>query len=65
MIYKLDDGTYVISSRQVWVPGCFENERTAKYAFRFKDEQLSELQKEKNKTTGIITFEDLQKLKKG
>lgn len=64
MIYKTDDGTYVISSNQVWIPGCFEDERTAKYAFKFTDSQLQKLQDEKNKTTHIITFTDLQKLRR-
>jgi len=64
MIYKTDNGTYVASSSQVWIPGCFEDERTAKYAFKFTDEQLQNLQNEKNKTTHIITFTDLQKLRR-
>ena len=62
MIYKTDDGSYIASSNHVWVPGCFEDERTAKYAFKFTNEQLQKLQDEKNKTTHIITFKDLQDL---
>ena len=63
MIYKVENG-YVASSNGVWIPGCFECERTAKYAFKFNDEHLQRLQDEKNKTTKIITFDDLQRLRK-
>ncbi len=60
-IYKVDDG-YVISSYQVWRPGCYESERAAKYAFRFDDDSLRKLQNKKNPR--CITFEDLQQLKR-
>lgn len=62
MIYKTDDGAFVISSHQVWLPGCFESERAAKYAFRFSNEELQELQNaacEKHPKR-VITFNDLQ-----
>ena len=39
MIHKVEDH-YVISSRQVWLPGAYDTERAAKYAFRFPDEIL-------------------------
>ena len=64
MIYKTDDGSYVISSGGMWLSGAYEDERAAKYAFRFNDADLRNLQEEKNKTTSIITFKDLQELKK-
>lgn len=64
MIYKTDDGSSVISSSGTWLAGAYENERTAKYAFRFNDADLHKLQQEKNKTTKIITFVDLQELRK-
>ena len=64
MIYKTDDGSYVISSGGMWLSGAYEDERTAKYAFRFSDADLLNLQNEKNKTTSIITFNDLQNLRK-
>ena len=64
MIYKTYDGSYVISSGGTWLSGAYEDERTAKYAFRFNDADLHKLQEEKNKTTTIITFVDLQELRK-
>lgn len=64
MIYKVDDGGFVASSSGVWIPGSYEDERAAKYAFKFTDEQLQKLQDKKNKTTHVITFEDLQSLRK-
>lgn len=57
-IYKVDDG-YVISSHDVWMPGVYSTERAAKYAFRFSDKVLYELQESVN-PDGIITFEMLQ-----
>ena len=52
-------GEYTISSHGVWRPGVYASEIAAIYAFKFKDSDLSELQKEK----GIITLEDLKLLK--
>jgi hypothetical protein len=67
-IYKTDFGDYVISSRQVWMPGTYEDERTAKYAFKFRDEELREIHdsKEKNEAGLLqpITFKDLQEYRK-
>ena len=63
MIYKLEDGTYVISSHQVWMPGVYDTERTANYAFKFSDEELHSLGKDENGGWKLITFEDLQELK--
>lgn len=64
MIYKHKDGTCTASSSQCYIPGLYDDERTAKYAFKFSNEQLEALQEEKNKTDGVITFKDLQELKK-
>lgn len=63
MIYKIKDGKYIASSNGIYIPGCFEDERTAKYAFRFNHEDLQKLQDEKNNTNCIITFNDLKNLK--
>lgn len=62
-IYKTDDGAYVISSRHQWLPGAYDSERTAKYAFRFPDEVLRKLTyKICNPNTGkTITMDDLRK----
>jgi len=63
MIHKLNDG-FVISSHGVWLPGVYESKRAARYAFRFMGKELEGLQSEKNKTTSIITFEDLKNIRK-
>lgn len=65
MIHQGDDGTCVAASGGVWIPGCFEDQRTARYAFRFTDAVLQRLQDRKNAeqpdgTGGVITFTDLQ-----
>lgn len=58
--------SYLISSRQVWLPGVYDSHRAARYAFRFPDEVLQALQdevneKEEDYTKRVITFEMLQK----
>ena len=40
MIRELESGSYVISSRQAWLPGVYDSERTARFAFRFPDATL-------------------------
>lgn len=64
MIHPLSDKTFVISSGHVWLPGCYESERAAKYAFRFTDEQLRKLQDSVN-PGHIITFKMLQDERSG
>lgn len=64
MIYKHDDGTYTISSHRVWMPGIYDSKRTANYAFRFSDEELCSLQPYDGNSWRLITFEDLQELRK-
>ena len=64
MIYKNNDNTFCASSNNTWIPGIYADERAAKYAFRFSNQELQNLQNEKNKSEGIITFSDLQKLRK-
>lgn len=44
MIYKVDAG-YVISSRHMWLPGVFEDERAARLAFKLSDDALADLSK--------------------
>lgn len=43
MIHHHDDGTCTISSRGGWLPGIYDSERTARYAFRFGDDILQRL----------------------
>ena len=61
MIHKVDN-EYVISSQQVWRPGCYDSKRTANYALRFGDADLQKLQDSVN-PGGVITFEMLKELK--
>lgn len=65
MIYRADSGCFVIASRDVWLPGCYADERTARYAFRFPNDVLAKLQDEANErnggTDGVITYGDLQR----
>lgn len=67
MIYKVDlpnePPVYVISSGHVWIPGRYEDERAARYAFRFSNASLQALQDSVN-PGGIITFAMLQALRK-
>lgn len=68
MIHKLDSG-FAISSNGVWLPGCYNSERAAKYAFKFSDEDLRQLQNDVNDSEPdvakrVISFEMLQDLKK-
>ncbi len=62
-IHKNDDGTCVVSSKGTWLPGIFEDERTARLAFRLSDEVLLQLQEEANAraggTGGLLTWGDL------
>ena len=66
MIYKVKD-VYVISSHEIWLPGRYDTEKTARYAFRFTDEQLQNLQENLNKSQPlekrIITYEMLKNSK--
>jgi hypothetical protein len=58
------DGGFVISSGHTWLPGLYESERAARYAFKFPDETLSSLRNSKNVKEGAtITFNDLQAAK--
>lgn len=66
MIHKINNG-FAISSGNVWLPGCYESERAAKYAFRFPDDDLRQLQnkvnaRETDVSKRMISFEMLQEL---
>jgi hypothetical protein len=43
MIHPDDDGTFTISSHAMWLPGIYDSERAARYAFRFSNETLQQL----------------------
>jgi hypothetical protein len=60
------EGGYVISSHRVWLPGVYEDERTARYAFRLPVAALQRLQDAANartpdRTGGTITWGDVAK----
>ncbi|GHO98865.1 hypothetical protein KSF_089130 [Reticulibacter mediterranei] len=72
MIHRLQDKYgehFVISSGEVWVPGCYDSARAAKYAFRFPDNALQRLQdavhdRESDHEKRVIALEMLQALRK-
>ena len=57
------NGKFVALSRGVWIPGVFEDKRTARFAFRLPDEVLTQLQQEANVRAGgrngVLTWGDL------
>lgn len=63
-IHICGDGKCCISSNQVWMPGVYENEKCARYAFRFSDSVLRQLMDEANEREGgaggTITYKDLK-----
>lgn len=42
-VHRCDNGAWVIASGGCWLPGVYEDEKTARYAFQFKDEVLAAL----------------------
>ena len=66
-VRKTEDGSFVISSRGSWLPGAYEDERTARWAFRFHGTVLQRLQEEANARAGgkggVITYGDLARAK--
>lgn len=63
-VFKLDDGSgYVIGSGHRWLPGVYDTDKTARYAFQFSDLELAAIQNRKNGETpagGTITLADLR-----
>lgn len=63
-LHRLNNGIYNISSQEVWLPGRYKDERTARYAFRFSHAELQKRQDAANAraggTGGVITYADLQ-----
>lgn len=65
MTYKTDDGAWVVSAYQVWIPGAFETERAAKFVLKLSPEQQQELRDEINVNQDrLITWDDV-KAKRG
>lgn len=67
MRHRLEDGTYVISARQVWRPGCFENKLAAWHGQRLTDSEIQELQNRAilrdGPNKGVITLDDIREWK--
>ena len=61
MLHRNEDGTFCISSHDVWLPGAYADEKTAMAAFKFPDEVLQRLQDAAIERGGnrSITAEDL------
>jgi hypothetical protein len=59
-IHKLDDGTCVIGAGGIWLPGCYESERAARFAFRISDDAKAELRDEAVKKGIAITWVDIK-----
>ena len=60
---------FCISSNQVSIEGCFDTEKTARYAFQFSEEVLYELQQSLNKKhekyeDRVITMDMLKEARK-
>ena len=63
MIHQGTDGTFLISSRGCWLPGIYDSERAARYAFRFGDAALQGLSERICRIDGesrAITMDDLR-----
>ncbi len=64
---KTGEIQYIISSNQTSIPGIYDSERAAKYAFRFQNVELKKLQDKVNShepdyDNRVITFEMLHDL---
>ena len=60
-IHKLEDGTCVIGASGLWLAGCYEDERAAKFAFKVSDEAKAELMDAAIETgNGLITWQDIK-----
>lgn len=58
-IRKVDD-VYVISSGGCWLPGCYADERAARFAFRLPNEALAKLRdRSVARGDGVITWGDI------
>ncbi len=60
-IHKLENGTFVISANDIWLPGTYADERAARFAFKLTDEQKAELRDRAIKESdGVITCVDIE-----
>lgn len=60
-MHELKDGSVVIASGGLWLPGCYESKRAARFAFRLPNATLSQLRDASiARGDGVITFSDVQ-----
>jgi hypothetical protein len=60
-VHKQEDGTCVISASGIWLLGCYEDERAARFAFRVSDEAKQELQDAAVENGNrVITWQDIK-----
>jgi hypothetical protein len=67
MIYQINGGGFVISSRRCWLPGVYATRAAAWYAFRFTTAELQDLAERVCNIHGEdrdITTADLQAVRK-
>lgn len=72
MIHRIEDEygvRFCISAHRCWIPGAYDSERAARYAFRFRDEALIELRdkvcdENEDFCKRVITFEMLQEYRR-
>lgn len=66
MIHPGKDGTFQISSHDMWLPGIYASEQAARYAFRFGSSDLSQLSERVcsfHREDRAITMDDLRELR--
>tara|TARA_R110000851_G_scaffold327134_1_gene496367 strand:+ start:245 stop:454 length:210 start_codon:yes stop_codon:yes gene_type:complete len=63
-IYKLEDGTFIVSDGDIYLPGYYENERSANFAFKISDEAKQELQDAADFTGNrVVAWQDIKDYK--
>ena len=63
-IHVLDNGTCVIGAGGMWLPGCYENERAARFAFRITDSHKAELRDMSiNRGDKVIKWSDIKEFR--
>lgn len=54
-------GGFVISTRDMWLPGIYETERAARFAFRMNPDQMNDLWEQKlREGKDFVTWQDIK-----
>ena len=65
MIYRIRDNEFTVSSHGTWLPGVYEDSRTARFALRIAINDLASLWEEvKNRESNVISWGDLARINK-